>query len=222
MKKTMNKKSAGSISIISGSDGPTSVFIVGRQHIKMTMKQRIDKMLFQLRKKYAAKTIKANPHSMEQVAEYAKTKWGYTEMSPDTRSYQTEYKQLRASFLLQYQPQLLGDLAEVPKLQSHSEEAINIFLEQHQKREKAAEEISAELFDIDLCILHKEASSLFSRILLESNYNYIGGSASGNKREMKKYNKIYREIYRYYGVSQKDIDDKSKRYEDVIRALARI
>jgi hypothetical protein len=37
---------------------------------------------------------------------------------------------------------------------------------------------------------------------------------------MKKYEKLYRDIYRYYGVSQEDIDHKTARYKDVIKTLA--
>ena len=49
----------------------------------------------------------------------------------------------------------------------------------------------------------------------------IGGGASGNKKEMRKFQRIYRDVHRYYGVTSEDIENKSKRYEQVVRALTR-
>lgn len=47
----------------------------------------------------------------------------------------------------------------------------------------------------------------------------IIGGASGNRRLMKKFQRMYKDIYRYYGVTEEDIREKSKRYEDVVRTL---
>jgi hypothetical protein len=58
------------------------------------------------------------------------------------------------------------------------------------------------------------------RFSVERKYGYIGGGASGSKKKMKKYEKLYRDIYRYYGVSQEDINQKTVRYETVIKILA--
>ena len=38
---------------------------------------------------------------------------------------------------------------------------------------------------------------------------------------MKSFNKIYRDVYRYYGVTQEDIDSGSRRYKELINTLAR-
>ena len=37
---------------------------------------------------------------------------------------------------------------------------------------------------------------------------------------MKKFEKLYRKVYRYYGVTQKDIEGHTKRYEELVRVLA--
>lgn len=59
-----------------------------------------------------------------------------------------------------------------------------------------------------------------SRFVIEKNYDYIGGGASGNKHSVRKFNRDFRRVYRYYGVSQYDIDNKSERFEEVVRTLA--
>lgn len=219
--KTIDKKSARTVSVIEGADGPTSVFLVGEKGSKRTLKQNIQRNLFAFRKKCIAAFLKADPHTMEQVIEYAKSKWGYTEVSKKTSKYQTEYIEMRASFLLQYKPELLGELGERPELEGQDEDSIKHFMQLMERRLKAAEAIPTELFDIDMCILEMNKGEFNSRLTFEKNYGYIGGSASGrSQKEMKKYNKVFRDVYKYYGVTQADIDNLTKRYEDVLRTLA--
>ena len=122
--------------------------------------------------------------------------------------------------MLQYHPSLLGELSEAPQLKSHDEKSVKIFFEQLEKRQKAAEDIPTDLFDIDLHIYKKKEKNLESSITIEKKYEYIGGSASGSNRSMKKYKALFRKIYLYYGVTQKDIDEHTKRYDDVVRTLA--
>ncbi len=221
MKKTIDKKAASAVSIIGAEDGPTSVFLVGGKDSKRTLKQKVHKKLFTLRKKRIAKSLKANPHTMEQVIEYAKSKWGYTDIGKNSDKYKTEYSQMRAAFILQYKPELLGELKDYPKLEGRDEDSIRRFIALQDQRQKAAEEVPVKLFDIDLCILEMNKGEFWSRLTFEGDYGYIGGSASGaSKKEMKKYDKIFRDIYKYYGVTQADIDNKTKRYEDVLRRLA--
>ncbi|MDE6233251.1 MAG: hypothetical protein K2M60_07915 [Lachnospiraceae bacterium] len=80
------------------------------------------------------------------------------------------------------------------------------------QRQKVAEEIPTELFDIDLCILEMDKGNCKSKMIFEKNYGYIGGSASGeSKKAMKRYNRVFRYVYQYYGVTQTDIDNQTKR-----------
>lgn len=207
-------------SIIGGADGPTSFFIVGKEKRKKTLKQRFQEKRYRIRKQRISKSIKADAHTMNQVADYMKGKLGYTEINTDSSEYKSEYDQMRASFLMQYHPELLGDFSELPQLENHSEEGVKAFLERLEQKQKAATAIPKDLFDIDLHIYEKKEEHLKSRIALERNYEYIGGSASGSKRGMKKYKAVIRSIYLYYGVTQEDIDEHTKRFEDLVGMLA--
>ena len=221
MKNKFGNKTVSSVSII-GEDGPTSVFIVGRSNSKRTLKQNIHKFLYDVRKKRIVKSLKANPHSMEQVANYIITELGFSEVDKSESEYKTEYFQMRASFIMQYKPELLGDLAEAPKLENHEEETIKLFMAQIEQRQKAAEGIPPDIFDIDLHIYEKNDGKIQSKIIIEKNYGYIGGSASGLKNgSMKKFDKIFRKVYQYYGVTQKDIDNNTKRYIELVKTLAK-
>ena len=57
-------------------------------------------------------------------------KLGYTEVDKTEFRYKEEYREMRASFLMQYKPELLGELAEIPKLENHDEESLKYFFEQ--------------------------------------------------------------------------------------------
>jgi hypothetical protein len=148
-KDLSSEKAAGSASIIGGADGPTSVFVLkgGKHHT--TIKQKIYKIRFRIRKAWEDRRIKADPHSMEEV-----------------------------------------------------------------------ENVPRDSFDIDLHIFEKNDADTQMRFSVERNYGYIGGGASGSKKKMKKYKKLYRDLFRYYGVAQEDIDQKTARYETVIKTLA--
>ena len=222
MKNIFGNKAVSSVNVIKGDDGPTSFFIVGRNNSKQTLKQKIQKFLYNVRKKRIVKSLKANPHSMEQVADYIVTELGFSEVDKTKAEYKTEYFQMRASFILQYKPELLGDLAEAPKLENHKEETIELFMEQIEQRQKVAEDIPPDIFDIDLHIYKKDDGNNQSRITVEKNYGYIGGSASGSKNGfMREFDKTFRKVYQYYGVTQKDIDNNTKRYIELVKTLAR-
>lgn len=126
---------------------------------------------------------------------------------------------MRASFILMHKPELLGELAEKPKLESRDVEGIKLFMDELERRQKAAEEIPPEVFDIDLHIFEKNAEENHTKIIMEKNYGYIGGSASGSD-SVKRFNRTYRKVYEYYGVAQMDIDEKTRRYTDYIKTLA--
>ena len=223
MKNKFGNKAVSSVNVMKGDDGPTSFFIAGRKNLKQTLKQNIQKFFYDAREQRIVKSLKANPHSMEQVADYIVTELGFSEVDRTETEYKTEYFQMRASFILQYKPELLGDLAEAPKLENHEEEAIKLFMEQIEQRQKAAENIPPDIFDIDLHIYEKDSgNNNQSKIIIEKNYGYIGGSASGSKNGfMKEFDKTFRKVYLYYGVTQKDIDNSTKRYIELVKTLAR-
>lgn len=216
----MSEKAASSVSVIGGADGPTSVFVAGETRKgRRFLWQNIQKLLYDFRKKQVIKTLKPVTHTMEETGAYIVRELGFIELDKTDGEYQTEYIQMRVSFLLQYRPELLGELAEFPKLEKQDEESVRLFMAQMEERQKAAECISTDIFDIDLHIYQMQKEDM-ARITLENTYGYIGGSASGSKKFMKEYHKMFQDIYRYYGVSQDDIEKQTKRYQQLVKTLA--
>lgn len=213
------EKSASAVSVIGGADGPTSVFIA-EEH-RPTIKQRIQGVAFKRRKSQIEKCIKAEPHSMSEVMKYITEKYGFVELERGSDEYQIQYEGMRASFIMEYAPELLGEYAECPQLMSRDEEGIRKYIEQQELRQKAAASVSEELFDIDFHIFKKKLGDGEMDFLIETKYEYIGGGFNGSGNiKRRQYEKMYRDVYGYYGVSKEDIDNKTKRYEEVVRMLA--
>jgi hypothetical protein len=105
-------------------DGPTAYFVIGGKNHKPTLKQRFQKWRFNKKKARVAKKVKATPHALDEVCEYIKTTLGFEELSQESKVYQHEYREMRAGFLMQHAPELLGELAERPQLAGETEEDI--------------------------------------------------------------------------------------------------
>ena len=45
-------------------------------------------------------------------------------------------------------------------------------------------------------------------------------AVGGNKKVVKNFQSIYKDVYRYYGVTKEDKVSKSERYKDVVRTLS--
>lgn len=208
------------ITRIEGSDGPTAVFIAGRNNGTITIRQRIQRFINRTRRKHIENYIKAEPHTINQVCEYIVEKLGYVELSKEDPKYQEDYQEMRASFLIQYEPELLGSLAHIGDLTEQTEEAINYYISQLKLQQEAAKKVPVEFFDIDLHIYTKENDDNESHIIVEKTRNYIGGGASGNTKMVRRHNREFKKVYRYYGVSDEDIQNKSERFEEVVRMLA--
>lgn len=216
----MSEKVASNVSVTGKSDSSTSYFSVVASKQPITVKQKIRECINNIRKSMVEMTIKATAHSIDEVGNYLKNVYGFVEINKNSDEFQTEYKNMRALYIMMYAPELLGTLASYPELAGEDTKDMKKLMEQIELRQKAAENIPLELFDIDLHIFEKEEADFHMRFIMEYKYDYIGASTSGGSKFMvKKFRKIYRSIYRYYGVTQEDIDKKTRRYEKVIKCL---
>ena len=75
MKKFLSK---GSVAIIGGADGPTSVFVAGRKK-GIPIKHRIKNRIYKWKGKRAAKKITAEERTLAEVVAYAVEKYDAAE-----------------------------------------------------------------------------------------------------------------------------------------------
>ena len=208
------------MSVIGKSDGPTAVTVIKRNS-KLTWKQKLEKCKYKIKRAYVEHTIKAKGHSLDEVIDYIINKHGFVEIDNDEVRFERD--EMRASFIMQYAPELLGEYATMPRLKSESKEDIEEHIKQFQVRQQRAMEVPISEFDIDFHkfqISHEDINDNMY-INIEKRFGYIGGGVSGDKKVMRRFHRIFKDVHRYYGVTAEDIKNKSKRYEQVIRALSR-
>lgn len=208
------------MSVIGKSDGPTAVTVIKRNS-KLTWKQKLEKCKYKIKRAYVEHTIKAKGHSLDEVIDYIINKHGFVEIDNDEVRFERD--EMRASFIMQYAPELLGEYATMPRLKSESKEDIEEHIKQFQVRQQRAMEVPISEFDIDFHkfqISHEDINDNMY-INIEKRFAYIGGGVSGDKKVMRRFHRIFKDVHRYYGVTAEDIKNKSKRYEQVIRALSR-
>ena len=212
-------KGEGSVSVIGGAEGPASIFIAGKSG-KVKLTTRIQNYFRKLKRNRVKKRITANPHTLEEVVELMKREYGAEEVSQQTFKYQEQRKCLKASLVMRHRPDSLGELMDLELPKRDDVETLKTFFEQIQKREKIAAEIADDIFPLDFHIYEiKCPKNCMMQIGVETIWQVLDGSFSGDKGTMKEMKKLFREIYLYYGVTAEDIKNETERYKSLLAAL---
>lgn len=210
---------ANSVGIIGGADGPTSVFIAGKQG-KQKLSHRIKNYFYKKRRAKIEKKIRTTSHTLEEVIYYITDEYGAMEVPADECSYIEEQRNLKESLIIRNKPELLGNLMEIKPPEDMTEEGMKAFFAQVRERSQKAVEIPDEEFPLDFHIYEIKKDLGQVRISIEKNWNEFGLSFSGDKKGMKELKKIAQDIYLYYGVEQDDIDNRTKRYSVLVTMLS--
>ncbi|MDE6318430.1 MAG: sodium ion-translocating decarboxylase subunit beta [Lachnospiraceae bacterium] len=212
-------KVASSVSIIGGADGPTSIFIAGKGG-KVKLTTRIQNYFRKIKRNRIKKRITANPHTLEEVVEWLKREHGAVEVSRQSHNYLEQKQSLKASLIMRHRPDLLGGLMNLEPPAGEDVEALKAFMEQIQERCDRAAEIADDIFSIDFHIyeiIWPENGRM--RIGVETVWQVLDGSFSGNKKTMKQLRKLYKKIFLYYGVTVEDIKNETERYKSLLGVL---
>lgn len=213
------KKCAKEVSVIGGADGPTSIFIAGNAK-KPGLSERIKRARYKKKRNRVKKAIVAIPHTLEEVVEYMQDVYDATEISKQSYSYLEQRKCLKESLIIQHAPQLLGDTWEIERPKEYNEESLKQYWNQIELRSKKAEEIPDEAFPMDFHVYEIKLSGIGEiQFYIDTIWNAFGNSYSGSKKGMKQLNRISKEIYLYYGVTEADIKECSDRYLALITIL---
>ncbi len=212
-------KGAGSVSLIGGADGPTSIFIAGKGgRVKLTT--RIQNYFRKLKRNRLKKWITVDPHTLEEVVELLKREYGAVEVSQQSFNYQEQKKCLKASLVMRHRPDLLGELMDLKPPKREDMEALKTFWGQIQEREKMAVEIADDIFPLDFHIYEiRGPKNCMMQIGVETVWQVLDGSFSGDKKTMKELKKLLKKIYLYYGVTAEDIKNETERYKSLLAIL---
>ncbi|MBD5521174.1 MAG: hypothetical protein HDR03_08150 [Lachnospiraceae bacterium] len=213
-------KNVMAATVISGADGPTSVFIAGKGG-KRKLSQRIRSAIYERKRKRVAEKIVANPHALNEVVEYIRDKYNAVEVCDESRSYLEERNSLKASLVLKHKPELLGDMREIERPKEYNEETMMAFMQQVDLQIKRAEAIPDETFPIDFHIYEiRFSDTVRVSISVENVWEILSVSYSGDKKMKGKMSQVSKDIYLYYGVTEEDIRNKSERYSGLVTTLS--
>ena len=212
-------KGAGSVSIIGGADGPTSIFIAGKGG-KVKLTTRIKNYFQRIKRNRIKRRITANPHTLDEVVQWLKREYGAEEVSQQSHNYLEQRNSLKASLIMRHRPDLLGEWVDLKPPEGEDVEALKAFCEQIQEREKIAAKIADDIFPIDFHIYEiKWSEKDRMRIGVETVWQVLDGSFSGDKKTRKQLEKLFKESYLYYGVTAEDIKNETERYKSLLTIL---
>ena len=215
----MMQKSKNAISIIGCADGPTCIFIAGHSK-KQPLKIRIKNSIYRYKRKKVEKTIVANSHSLSETVQYAKDKNELTKTAPANRENIKQIKCLKESLILQYEPELLGEMKDIPVPDFSNEASVKEYLGKIKTRSEMIAEMPDSIIPMDFHLYKIRIDDDFLEMEIDYTWNIFGMSYSGNKAVMKKFKKISRILYSYYGVTDEDIKNKTKRYSSLVTNLS--
>jgi hypothetical protein len=185
-------KNSCAVGIIGGADGPTSVYI-GREKRKIPVKYRIRNQIYRWKTKCAAKKITAGERILTEVIAYAEERYGAVEADITERKYAEQKRCLKRSLIYRHKPDLLNGGVSVSEME----------------------------LPMDFHVYEIVVDDGTLEMEVDYYWEIFGVSFSGNRRGMKKMNRIQKDLYLYYGVSQEDIRQKSERYHSLLAALSK-
>ena len=215
----MKHKSKSSVSIIGGADGPSSIFIAKRT-TKQPLKIKIRNIIYRYKRKNAEKKVIANAHTLEELVQYAKSSYVLYEISPNEMDYIEQQKNLKEGLILQHKPDLLGEMANIPKLDISNEESVREYWRRLENQMKMISELPDSVITTDFHLYKIRIGDDYLEMGIDYIWSIFDISYSGNRREMKKFKKIARDLYLYYGVNEEDIKNKTKRYSSLVAQLS--
>ena len=215
----MKGKSKSGVSIIGGADGPTSIFIAGRAQ-KRPLKVRIRSILYRFKRKIAEKKVVAGEHTLDELVQYAKNSYNLIETNLSERKYIEQQNNLKESLILQHKPEILGEMKDIPKPNIYNEKSIREYLYKIEARREMIAEMPDNVIPMNFHLYEIRIGDDSLEMNIDYIWNIFAISYSGNKKVMKQFQKISKDLYIFYGVSEDDIKKKTERYLSLVTALS--
>ena len=215
----MKGKSKSGVSIIGGADGPTSIFIAGRAQ-KRPLKVRIRSILYRFKRKIAEKKVVAGEHTLDELVQYAKNSYNLIETNSSERKYIEQQNNLKESLILQHKPEILGEMKDIPKPNIYNEKSIREYLCKIEARREMIAEMPDNVIPMNFHLYEIRIGDDSLEMNIDYIWNIFAISYSGNKKVMKQFQKISKDLYIFYGVSEDDIKKKTERYLSLVTVLS--
>lgn len=215
----MSNKCKSSISIIGGADGPTSIFVAGPTQ-KMSIRGKVRNGIYRISRKMAEKKVTADPHTLEEVVQYAFEHYHFAETDSTAENYMEQRKNLKESLIIQHKPEALGEMKDIPAPDPSDEESVKAFFSRLDARSRMIDEMPDDVISMDYHLFELRIKDDSLEMEIDFIWDIFAISYSGNKRTMKQFKKISNDLYLYYGVSEDDIQNRTQRYSSLLTALS--
>lgn len=206
--------------IIGGADGPTSVF-VREKNRKKTFREKINDYFLNKKRKRISSSITVNPHTLEEVIAYAKAKYAAMETEHDSDKYQENFLSAKEWMMRTHAPELLCDCPNVSVPATFSEEAVREFVNQTEAVRNYVKQIPEETFQMDFHIYEIRNNDAVCDIVADFRWDFFSVSYAGEKKDIKGFDRINKELHTFYGVTETDIVNRTKRYSKLLEVLCR-
>lgn len=214
----MKTKRRKNVVILSGADGPTSIFLAGKSR-KLPLIEWFKDWQNQRKQEKIKKIITVDPHSMEEVVRYAKAKYHAVELTSDARNFMEERRSHKEGLVLLKRPDLLERLQKVQKPKEYNDETIARMEQQIEIRSQQIAALPEDELQMDFHLYEIRKGNEEIEMAVDFYWNILTISHQGDQKTWKQGDKIIKDLYRYYGVTRKDIEEKSDRYKELVAVL---
>lgn len=214
----MKTKRRKNVVILSGADGPTSIFLAGKSR-KLPLIEWFKDWQNQRKQEKIKKIITVDPHSMEEVVRYAKAKYHAVELTSDARNFMEERRSHKEGLVLLKRPDLLERLQKVQKPKEYNDETIARMEQQIEIRSQQIAALPEDELPMDFHLYEIRKGNEEIEMAVDFYWNILTISHQGDQKTWKQGDKTIKDLYRYYGVTRKDIEEKSDRYKELVAVL---
>ncbi len=216
--------------IIGGSDGPTAIHSYGKienKNLLSRMKHSFFSWKYHKKRERVIKKIKPGTHTSKELIQYLKEHYNAQEVKDEYPCYKKRKRQMKYSLIQQRNPELIGG-SERLSLPADADFSNDEFLKEwiakanewnHTCMDRI-DLLSEEVFPIEYHLFVIENDETIE-IEFEEIHGQLGFSWSGTGRISKNPDRIIKDIYLFYGVSQEDIDQSTERYNALVFALTK-
>lgn len=215
----MIEKSKSEVSIIGGADGPTSIFIAGKTQ-KRSLKVKMQNVIYKHKRKRAEKKIVAGAHTLDELVQYAMNKYDLIEINVAERKYIVQRINLKESLILQHKQEVLGEMKDIPTPDISNEESVRQYLDKIKARSEMIAEMPDDIIPMNFHLYEIRIGDDVLEMEIDYIWNIFGISYSGNRKAIKQFEKISKDLYLYYGVSEDDIKKRTERYSSLVAVLS--
>ena len=88
----------------------------------------MNNIIYRYRRKIVEKKVVADVHTLDELVQYAMNTYNLIETNSTERKYIEQRKNIKESLILQYKPEVLGEMKDIPSPDISNEESVREYL----------------------------------------------------------------------------------------------